>query len=153
MEGQEVRIATVALAASLALAAWLGLAQSEQADARQPSQRVGTESQHGGERSMSDGNGDGGEHALRVVQAQARRGNEFVGVPRFEPPAGWQEIGSRTVAHASGEGRLSADIHGRSFRRLHLIANGNSILIASVQIVGRSGSPHVVRLAHDLQTG
>ena len=90
---------------------------------------------------------------IKLAQAtdQRPRGREFVGVPRLEPRPGWVSIGSKPIAHSSGEGRMT--VTGDNLKRVHLVAEGNSVLIRAVHVRSRGLARLLVHQEHDLQTG
>ena len=86
---------------------------------------------------------DARNEGTRLAQSpdQRPRGRESVGTPRFEPRAGWIALGSKSIVHGSGDGRLTVAIGKRQLRGLHLVSDGNSVVIRAVRVAGREGKP------------
>lgn len=85
---------------------------------------------------------DARSESMRLAQSpdQRPRGRESVGTPRFEPRAGWTALGSKSIVHGSGDGRFTVPIGKRHLRSLHLVSDGNSVVIRAVRVAGRGGA-------------
>ena len=95
---------------------------------------------------------DGKLTRMAQTSEQRPRGREFVGTPRYEPKAGWVPLGSKSITHGSGEGRFTVSLGRRPLRSLHLVADGNSVVIRTVRAAGRGGK-RISTSEHNLYTG
>ncbi len=90
--------------------------------------------------------------SMRLAQSedQRPRGREYVGTPRYEPRAGWISLASRSIVHGTGEGQFTVNIGKRQVRSLHLVSDGNSVVIRAVRV---KGGRILTTKSHNLYTG